>query len=112
MRLSDLILRTRSVLPLFDPSFTSNKIITAVSKTGDDVTVTALLGRGASRRARVGRSERIAMGFSMQGKGGAGCATAPGGKWSRAAGCDGEGLGLRRVSSPRGSETQSSCRSR
>jgi len=41
MKLSDLILRTSSVLPLFDPRFTDNIVITAVSKTGDDVTVTA-----------------------------------------------------------------------
>jgi len=41
MKLSDLILRTQSVLPLFDPRFTTNITINAVSKTGDEVTVTA-----------------------------------------------------------------------
>ncbi len=42
MFLRDLIAQARSVLPLFDSTFTDNSPITSVTKSGDDVTVTSV----------------------------------------------------------------------
>lgn len=41
MRLSDLVIHTQSVLPLFTDKFSTTKAITGISKTGNNVTVTA-----------------------------------------------------------------------
>lgn len=52
MLLSDLITHTQSVLPLFTDKFTTNKTITTISKSGDDVTVT-VAGHGLSVNDKV-----------------------------------------------------------